>query len=1400
MKRSILKRAAAMGTAAFLVFTGIFSGDPGTVTARAEEASEVKDLITWDFSSNVDGWYYDSGWESGYNGGASSAISWDEEKQMMKVDLDYSADADNSWSQTAVSVWNDAGMNFSRANQISFDFYYDTANRTTGGFTVKAYSDGAKIDKYQSVNEESAETVDGTLQKVSMTMTIDEVSADAVQGFSLALIGVSTDYKGSIWLDNVKISQVTKNTIVDVDQLSFDFSDGTTQGFEYAGWEYNYTTPEGAGVSAENGMLKISGVQFDPQYDWANFAVTLWSNDGIAVSKASKIVMDVYYPADNTSWTGSMKLGIYAKDTSGTEVIDAFGDLTGAALDETTGMMKATVTVPFDTLTASVQQLAVKVIGVNCNYAGDLYLDNIRVVASVDTADTSVDSTVAVNAGNAVSVSGGAITTAKADGTSETTALSTEVNMVDKDATAAARAVYAYLEAVGTSDSVIYGHQNDIWHKAGSASLSNSDTKDVTGTISGVVGIDTLSLTGDEYSADRYNSEIVANDATVSAIDTTNQCEEKANVQAAAAITNMAISEGAIITLSAHMPNFSIVKENASYNAATDPTYAKYDFSGYTPNTLSGDVMNEILPGGLYNEQYNAFLDMIADYASQVNGAILFRPFHENTGSWFWWGAAFCNAEQYKNVYRYTVEYLRDTKDVHNIIYVYGPGSEAESVADYETRYPGDEYVDMVGFDMYDSDPLTDEAGYAFIQSFINELKIVDQFATEHGKLIAVTETGLACSTPDAGQSQTVLHETGNNQKDWYNKMLTAVSENSNASYMLLWSNFGKDDGYYTPYVDSVNTDGSLHGHEMLDNFISFYNDSRTIFAKDQQAALGTVDGNAISANAAATGITGYITAPVAGRRILEPVTLTARVNGVTSEEVSFVLIGEETSVTIVANVENGVVNAEMTASDLEKMGECADGKIELRAGNKVLQTISVIYNIEAPEEDPYEIDGFENYYGVDSLLTKNWATNKASGSGITLSLITDEEKVYDGDYAMQFTYRETSDGWAGATISKEVDWSDCNALQLYTIPDGKNQKVVVQITANNTVYEAYLNLYEDYAADTDKTPLLVTIPFTEFCQRDTAGNPKGGLTQDCTSVTSFGLWVNAIGDSDAIDENGMVEGTIIYDKITAVKTDVTEATFKPATDTDDNGSGNGGNTDDGNSGNTGDNNTGGGESTGSGSDNAGTGSSNSGDNSEQSGSSNVTGNVTTSTKWNCTEITYQLADGTFMRKISTALAEVTGTAVALPAGTELKVETLISGTTFDTASQAIKDRLPENGLFKVFDISLRNSSGTYLHQMSDYVTVTMDVPSGFLTDANETLAVYRLETDGTLTKCTAIVANGKVSFTTNHFSTYILAEESTVSNPQTSDNTSATLWLSTLLLLCGIAMLGVTARKKYHI
>lgn len=907
----------------------------------------------------------------------------------------------------------------------------------------------------------------------------------------------------------------------------FNFDDGISGWYYGAGWEWDYSAGSSSSVEADNGQLKFNvDYSADKDKGWSQ-AVAVWEpadGKGVNLSGATSASMDLFYDSSKMT-AGSFAVKLYCD-----EGLDAYSDLDMSTAETVSGdIKKLAVEINFDALTAKasdVKKLAVQIVGKNTDYKGAVWFDNISI--SVGSAsDTSVDSTVAVKDTGKLAVSGGKLVTYKENGSKEKTALASTVKMADKKATAQTKKIYAYLQAVGESDSVIYGHQNDIHHKAGNVELSNSDTKDVTGSISGVFGIDTLSLTGNEYSVEKYNAthtEVMK--ATISN-----------NVRAAAILTNEAAAEGAIVTLSAHMPNFAAVKENESYKSS-DPTYAKYIFEGYTPNDTTGDPVNQILPGGKYNDVYNAYLDMIADYASKVDTAILFRPFHENTGSWFWWGAAYCDAETYKNIYRYTVEYLRDTKNIHNLIYVYSPSNTgAGTVADYGLRYPGDAYVDMVGFDMYDSNPTDDGV---FMKQFKKQLKVVEKFAKKHGKLVAVTETGAANDTAP-GDNQTALLKTENGNRDWCNQVLDIVSD-STASYFLLWANFGKADGFYTPYVDSVNEDGSLHGHEMLDNFISFYNDARSIFAKDQKNVLTKQSFGKITAKAAVEGATGYIVSPIADQRILKAVTIKAKVTGASkSTNVKFVLKAGTKKVTLKAKMnKKGYYTAKLTAAQLKKLGAKV-GTLALYIDGKKVQTISETYNIKAPKEDPYLIDGFENYYGVDDQLTRAWTTNADSDCKVTLEL--EESKKYEGSYGLKFTYDETASGWGGATISKEVDWSDCDALQFYTIPDGNNQKVVIQITANGVVYETYLNTYAAYQESSGK-PVLVTIPFAEFCQRDTEGNPKGGLAEDSKKIQSFGLWVNAISDSSAIT-NGRVKGTIYYDNITAIKSSAKEAVFE---------------------------------------------------------------------------------------------------------------------------------------------------------------------------------------------------------------------------------------------------------------
>lgn len=1090
-----------------------------SVLPEAENESAVPTASETEGLDDQPGWYYGEGWEYNYSGAANSTVT--QENGLLKATVDYSADADRDYSKMAVCYYTDNAMSWNQLNKITLDFYYDEINMTTGGFKLNVYSNGG-INTEQTLDLTSAETVTGTLKKLPVEISFNATTADA-NDIAFCLIGVNTDYKGDVWLDNIQTYEASaQQPEKNEDTVAFwDFEDGIDGWYYDSNWS---NIGEKGSVEAENGMLKFS-IDYSEQGDnsWAQEAVSIWNNDGMNLSGANRMTADLIF--EQSKLDGGLNLKVYSGDanvdeyiTVDTENVEELGN----------GKVKASVAVDFSEVEASsVQGWTIALIGNCTTYSGAFWIDNVAILTVTDPGaeDIYVDATLTADDKTEIWVDGSNLVTYDKNGNVERTSIDTGIQLADGQADENTKQLYAYLKALGESGSVLFGHQNDTWKKAGSANLSCSDTLDVTGSISGVIGMDTLSLVGDEYSVSDYNAQF-GKDMEDSIAN---------RVKAAAELTNWNIEQGAIITLSSHMPNFSTVSEREC--GTNEPTYAAYDFSGYTPNVLTGDVANQILPGGQYNTKFNAYLDMIADYASQVKGTVLFRPFHENTGSWFWWGAAFCDAETYKNIYRYTVEYLRDEKQIHNLIYVYGPGSEAATLEEYESRYPGDAYVDMVGFDMYHSSP---KEGDGWLEKFRTELELVDTFADNHGKLIAVTETGVANDTV-AGDSQTALLKTGNDYLDWYNQMLDIISE-TNASYFLTWANFAIKSGFYTPYVVSVNENGVLHGHEMLDYFIDFFNDPRSIFASNQKAVLSSTIAD-IDAEAAAS-VTGYFTSPIAGQRILEETTFTARITGASEDtKVQMVFVGADSTITLDASTIDGIYyDALLTNENLAALGESAAGTVELLIDGQSMAKQSEIFGIPEPEKDPYLIDNFEDYYGVDSMLTKYWTTNKATGSTITLNLTNADGESKSG-YGMKFTYSEQIGGWAGATISKEVDWSDCNALQFWTIPDENQQKVVIQLTANNICYEAYLNLYDAYAASAGK-PTMVTIPFAEFCQRDTEGNPKGGLLDDCSTISSFGLWVNAI-DNEAFGEDGYVNGSIWYDDITAVSSDVTEATFK---------------------------------------------------------------------------------------------------------------------------------------------------------------------------------------------------------------------------------------------------------------
>ena len=373
-----------------------------------------------------------------------------------------------------------------------------------------------------------------------------------------------------------------------------------------------------------------------------------------------------------------------------------------------------------------------------------------------------------------------------------------DVKLVDAKADTHAVALYRYLSAVGKSGKVIYGHENDVHHKMfRPAGGSESDTKDVVGSVSGIVGFDALSFVGDEQRLD--------------------DCEwnmGKTYVDKMVEQTLPAAKEGAIISLSMHMPNFDLVERRAAVTGSTPENRDHY--MNYTTHISEGNVVHRILPGGDLNASYNGYLDRVAEYGSRMEAEgvpVLFRPLHEHNGYWFWWGKEHCSEGDFQKLWEYTVKYLRDTKGVHNFLYVYSPNGHFNTEADYLERYPGDKWVDIMGVDTYDDD----QTGQWY-ELLGKDLDIMSDTAARHHKLIAITEAGVR-----RGGSLAV---TGNVDKAWFSKVADIATAHQ-VPYFMTWSNFEKlEHNFFAPYMVS-----KTKGHEMVNEFVDFYNGENTLFA-----------------------------------------------------------------------------------------------------------------------------------------------------------------------------------------------------------------------------------------------------------------------------------------------------------------------------------------------------------------------------------------------------------------------------------------------------------------------------------------------------------------------------------------------------------------------------------------
>lgn len=162
---------------------------------------------------------------------------------------------------------------------------------------------------------------------------------------------------------------------------------------------------------------------------------------------------------------------------------------------------------------------------------------------------------------------------------------------------------------------------------------------------------------------------------------------------------------------------------------------------------------------------------------------------------------------------------------------------------------------------------------------------------------------------------------------------------------------------------------------------------------------------------------------------------------------------------------------------------------------------------------------------------------------------------------------------------------------------------------------------------------------------------------------------------------------------------------------------------------------------------------------------------------------------------VAAGLADASG---VLPEGATIAAATVTSGASYEKAVEVIKAQVSGLGEYSVMEINLTDASNTQVHQLNGYVQVSVPMPANITVKEGKAIMVYRLEDDGTLTRCDTTVENGVITFKTNHFSTYIVAEEdvTAVTSPKTEDASAGiNLFFCMGILLAGAA--AVAMKRK---
>ncbi|MBR0259774.1 MAG: beta-mannosidase [Prevotella sp.] len=265
---------------------------------------------------------------------------------------------------------------------------------------------------------------------------------------------------------------------------------------------------------------------------------------------------------------------------------------------------------------------------------------------------------------------------------------------------------------------------------------------------------------------------------------------------------------GGIVTISWHPRNPKTTAPRGGLDGQKFPEGSAWDVADTT-------IVASILPGGSEFEKFQTWMKRVGDFLLTLKTKdgqpipVIFRPWHENNGSWFWWGQKLCSDNEFQSLWCMLQDEL-NSRGLTNLLWSYSPNLDGHWTEErFLARYPGNERVTLIGEDAYQWGTEED-----FKRDLTADLKFLSDFAQKNGKLLAMTECGLKNMTDPT----------------WWTRVLKPIMDQYPISYFLLWRNYKEE--YFGPAPNLP----------CAADFRKLYEAQNTLFLKDIQPDNGTTE------------------------------------------------------------------------------------------------------------------------------------------------------------------------------------------------------------------------------------------------------------------------------------------------------------------------------------------------------------------------------------------------------------------------------------------------------------------------------------------------------------------------------------------------------------------------------